>query len=194
MKLSKSQNRLLYSKFRLCLCLFLLTSCVEDVDFDQPTDITLTPIAESSLIFFEVEGNAFVVNGFEVQTVTDEISNIEIFQDDFVNEDLERVELYFEINNQIERRFDMQIDFIDIDGQLQRSTTFSVVPSEDGQTTTTEHIETFDEASIDQLKNTYTLRFTLRMQPSDDGSILDENTTETLELNSRGLFYFRIEV
>ena len=177
----------------LYLCLILMMSCIEDVDFDQPTDVILTPIVEASLVYLEVEGSRFVDNGSEISTVTDAVSNIEILEDEFVDDNLEKVELLFEVANQIPRRFDVQIDFRDIDDQLQRSTIFSVMPSINGETVVTEHIEIFDEASIEQLKNTYTIVFILNLQPSSDGSTLDENTTETIALDSKGKFYFRIE-
>ena len=193
MKIFSCLSQFWYARVMLLLCLLFMSSCIEDVDFDQPTDVILTPVIEASLVYLEVEGSRFIDNGSEVSTVTDAVSNIEILEDEFVDDNLEKVELFFDVANQIPRRFDVQIDFRDINDQLQRSTIFSVMPSADGEIVITEHIEVFDEASIEQLKNTYTIVLTLNLQPSSDGSTLNESTTETIALDSKGKFYFRIE-
>ncbi|MEM6686856.1 MAG: hypothetical protein AAF617_13815, partial [Bacteroidota bacterium] len=41
------------------ILLFFFASCVEDVDFEQAEDIAISPVVESSLIFFDFPASQF---------------------------------------------------------------------------------------------------------------------------------------
>ena len=72
-----------------CLIVILtITSCVEDVDFEQAENLTLTPVVASSVVYTDVAASRFSDNGTELQVVRDSIANIEIFTEQFVIDNL----------------------------------------------------------------------------------------------------------
>lgn len=178
----------------ISIVLALLVSCVKDVDFDQTEDIILTPVLTSSVVFTEVEASRFSENGMEVQTVRDSIANIEIFSDEFVNDNLVRVELVFEAINSINRTFNLQIDFLNEADELQHTFSFDALPSGSGNDIVTEFTEVFEDESLEALKISRKMVITLTLYPSTDGSVLNENSQGRIELQSKGIFYFNIIV
>lgn len=165
---------------------------MRDVDFDQTEDIVLTPVIASSAVFSEVEASRFSENGIELETVTDSVANIEIFSDEFVNDNLVKAELVFEAINSINRTFSLQIDFLNEADELQHTFSFDALPSNSGNDIVTEFTEVFENESIEALKASQKMVITLRLYPSTDGSLLDENSIGKIKLKSKGVFYFNI--
>ena len=171
-----------------------MTSCVKDVDFDQTEDIVLTPTITSSIVFTEVEASRFSEDGMELETVRDSVANIEIFTDQFVIDNLVRAELVFEATNSINRTFSLEIQFLNDANELQNEFSFDALPSNFGNDVVSEHIEVFEDESLEALKTSRKMVLTLRLQPSTDGSSLDENSTGKVGLKSKGIFYFNISI
>ncbi len=181
-----------YSSF-LLLSLLLVTSCISDVDFDQSTDVIIEPVTEVSLVFTDVEASRFVDNGAELQSVTDAVDNIEIFTNEVVVDYLVRADLFFEVTNQIDRAFEVNTIFLDDNDQLLRASQFSIDPQSSITSQPLLFTIEFDENNINSLIETKTIRFQFQLLPSTDGSTLTENDTETISLDSKGVFYFRAE-
>lgn len=174
------------------VCCLVSFSCVENVDFNQAEEIILTPTLESSLIFFEEPVTTFIDNsGVEIPTITDSVI-IEIFNDEFVKDNLQKAVLQFEATNSINRSFEAKVDFLDVLDELQHTLTFIVAPSVNGEEVITESIETFEGDNLEALKATNKLLLTLTILPSADGSTLDGNSTGTLSFRSKGTFFFNI--
>jgi hypothetical protein len=109
-----------------------------------------------------------------------------------VVENLVKADFLFKTTNTINRAFDAQIDFFDDVYQLQHTFNFGVGASANNQEIEVEYVEVFEGQELDALKTTTNLVLTLMLQPSNDGSVLDENSTGSLELQSKASFYFEI--
>ena len=171
-----------------------MISCVKDVDFDQVDDIMLTPVLTSSVVFAEVEASRFSENGTEIETVIDSVANIEIFSDEFIDDNLIKVEFVFEAINSINRTFNLQIDFLNDIDELQHTFSFDALPSNSGNDIISEFTEVFEDNSLESLKASTKMVIILRLNPSTDGSSLNENSTGKIELKSKGIYYFNIIV
>lgn len=176
--------------------LFILTliSCVKDVDFEQTDDIVLTPVLTSSVVFTDIEASRFSDNGMEIETVSDSVANIEIFTDEFVNDNLVKVELIFEAINSINRTFNLQVDFLNEMDELQQTFSFDALPSNSGNDVTTDFTVAFEGDDLVALKTSRKMVIALTLYPSTDGTSLNENSQGRIQLKSKGLFYFNIEV
>ena len=170
----------------------LLVSCVKDVDFDQADDLVLTPVAAASIVYSDVEASRFSINGFEIETVTDTIADIEIFTDDFVLDHLVKAESIFESTNTINRTFGMHITFLNEANEPVHSFSFDAAPSPTGEEVVSTHTEVFEDASLEALKMTRNIAVRFQLYPSTDGSTLDENSTGNISLKSVGTFYLNI--
>jgi len=176
-------------KFGSLFSLLLLTaSCVKDVDFDQAGDLLVTPALEVSLIHFEEPVSRFYDSSGIEQLVVVDSTNVTIFNDDFVSDNLIRAKFLFETTNSINRIFNAKIDFLDTDNQELLVIDFSVPASENNQPQVTIHEEIFENEALVDLKTTTQLVLTLTMQASTDGSILDENSIGLLKMRSKGSF------
>jgi len=168
----------------LVLLNLMLASCTKDIDFTQAEDLELNPVIESSLAFFDEPANQFLENENEI-LITQDFINIDIFNNQFTVDNLVKVDLVFETENSINRRFDLQIDFFDNSGQLQHS--FSITQE---ALSNNNYTEVFEDDTLDALKNTTAIFFTLRL--SSGNPPIDENTPGTIKLKSKAVFYFNI--
>jgi hypothetical protein len=168
---------------------FMLTSCVKDVDFDQAEDLLVTPTLEISLVRFNEPANRFVDENDIEQTIVRDSVRIEIFNDDFVVDNLRRAEFLFETTNSINRAFDAEIQFLNDDNELQHLIEFGVEASLANQELVNINEEIFENEAIADLTATTKLLLTFTMQDSNDGSSLNENSIGNLKLRSKGAFY-----
>ncbi|WP_452228646.1 MULTISPECIES: hypothetical protein [unclassified Lacinutrix] len=179
--------------FVFCLIGVLLSACVNDLDFSQGEDFAISPTLDASLIYFEESASSFIdENGAEQIVVRDSV-NIEIFTDPFTVDNLIKSEFLFQVSNSINRSFQAQIDFLDETGVLQHSFTFSVDASPTNEAIVIMHLETFENESLLALKQSVQIVITLRLLPSSDGSVIDENTPGILKFKSKATFYLLLD-
>ena len=101
------------------LVLFFTYSCFEDVNFDQTEDIVLTPVVEFDFIYSNFNTNEFLPEDavpnqdFMLDQPLQDTINFDLTSSDFGVDNLERIELTFEVKNQIERNFELQFQFLD---------------------------------------------------------------------------------
>ncbi|MEC3906901.1 hypothetical protein VOI54_07710 [Tamlana sp. 2201CG12-4] len=165
------------------LLVFIATSCTKPVDFEQAKDFEITPVIESSLIFFDEPANQFLDNGSEIRVVQDFVL-VSFFDDEFIVDNLIKAEFLFEVENSIHRNFELQIDLFDDSNQLQHTFTVSAQASSEG-----DFIETFEGTKLQALKSTTAIVFTLRMLP---GVPINQDTLGNIQLQSSAVFYFKI--
>ncbi|MCG2418462.1 hypothetical protein K8089_05450 [Aequorivita sp. F47161] len=103
-------NKLPLYVFVLVSTCLLFTACVKDTDFDQAEAISLTPIVELDLIYFNLQANRFFdsINSNPILTVSD-TTDIRFLDDSSLQEYLKRADFYFKFTNSIPR--DFQVDF-----------------------------------------------------------------------------------
>tara|TARA_R110000868_G_scaffold403811_1_gene681440 strand:+ start:1648 stop:2211 length:564 start_codon:yes stop_codon:yes gene_type:complete len=175
---------------RICVVIsysILVFSCVEDIDFEQTKDFEATPVLESSLIFFDEPANRFLDSGNEITVIQDSVL-VNFFNDKFIIDNLVKAEFQFEIINTINRAFELQVDLFD-DNQLQHTFTIFQEASSNNNENFTIYIETFEDNTLQALKRTNLLVFTLRLLP---GESVDQNTIGRIQLKSLAVFYFNI--
>ncbi len=163
--------------------------CTKDVDFNQANDFEVSPVLESSLIYFDAPAADFFVGGSEVATVQDFV-DIAIFNNDFVNNNLIKTEFVLETTNSINRAYNLRIDFLDSANQLQHSFITSAPASSTNKDVISSHTEVFEGSSLDALKQTTKLVFTLTMLA---GAPINNNALGSIHLESKGVFYFNYQ-
>ena len=164
-------------------------SCSKPVDFDQINDFEINPVVESSLIYLDEPATSFLESGEQIVIIRDYIQ-IDLFQNDFILENLEKAELVFEITNSINRDFSVTVDFIDSNSQRQHAFTIFVAASSNNAKVVSNYTEVFEDVSLEALKSTSVLVFTLNMLP---GAAINENTLGSISLKSKAVFYLNID-
>lgn len=168
----------------------LFSSCVKGLDFSQAEDLSAKPIIETSLVYFTLNQINFfdLVNSVEVVTPINDTSGFTVFNSKFVQENLIRAELNFEISNQFNREFTVNITFLD-DNDIETHKFKSIVVDENNQNF--KHIERIHIAGNTQFLSSKKIRVSIALSPSSDGSIIDPNTEQKLEFKSSGIFYLK---
>jgi len=175
-------------KIILIHILFVATSCVGDLDFDQVEDFEFEPTVTASLFNFDIAIDDFIEEEipFDVtttRTVTDETDLPPEFQSSLVQEDLDKIALEFEINNTFTAEFTITINFVD-DANTVLYTVPTIVMSANQETTETLEIVILENPAIlNATKISATIVF--------DGTLIS-GESPTLEFKSAGTFYFSI--
>ncbi len=169
---------------------FFITSCTKEVDFNQAKDLTLEPVLASDLIFFNAPAANFFVDGSELSTIRDSVI-IDLFNRDFVVDNVVKAEFVFETTNSINRAFSVQVDFLDDTDLLKHSFTVSTLASPTNTDVVTTHTEVFENSLLDALK--VSNKIILTIQALSGGSALNDNTPGRIQLKSKGIFYLKIE-
>ncbi|WP_346883362.1 hypothetical protein [uncultured Algibacter sp.] len=174
--------------FFLVLVLAVFCSrCTKPVDFDQANDLVIEPVVGSSIAFFNGKANDFN-EGAQGSIVTDTVS-IDVFGNNFVQDNLVKAELIFELTNSINRGYSLQVDFLDAMGLENQSLTFTVPASPSNVPVLTTFTEVFEDMALVDLKNTEFLIFTLTMLP---GQPITQDSLGEINLQSKGVFFLLV--
>ena len=169
-----------------CIALIGLSSCIEELDFDQVEDIKLTPTYTVSLIYSNLP-QTFLVSptGVELEKVSD-VTEINIFGNSTADR-LTKIDLEFEITNPFDRRF--TLDFKFLNGNSVETHTIPTIQVEENVSNfkVREEILLTQNSSILDSKK---IEITLKLLPSTDGSIIDINDNKSFIFQSAGTFYF----
>jgi hypothetical protein len=167
----------------IILSLFTI-SCSSNLDFDQVNDLKTTPVIVANLATFDVPASQFVVGGVE-QTISGDLLNFDVFQDNYFNNSLVKADLYFEINNTINRAYKIDLYFLDDSNNTIYTIPFNV-PAYTGTQNLVTKTEVFQNSNLDLLKKTKKIGFVVTMFP---GPALTANSTGSLKLRSSATVY-----
>ncbi|NMH87770.1 hypothetical protein [Flavivirga algicola] len=182
------QKQIIKYSFLVVAISLSLLSCVKDVDFDQADDFEISPVVESSLIFFEGQANRFLLNTNEIVSIKDSVT-VEFFNSNFIVDNLIKSEFVFEAVNSISKEFQVRVDLIN-DLELQvHSFTLTASPSTNGNDVLSDHTEVFENDKLEALKNTSKIVFTLSLL---SGETINQSTLGRIKLQSKAVFYLNI--
>ncbi|MBL4605889.1 MAG: hypothetical protein JKY02_09590 [Flavobacteriaceae bacterium] len=169
--------------------LFITTifcSCANDLDFDQ-IDLEHTPVINTPLVFFELDQNDFFddIGAIEISSVSD-ISEFRLLESSTIRDHVVFANVLFEVNNQFDRLFNVNVVFLDDNDDVTMSLTqFTILPGDPG-------FELREGISISNNPSFLTstkIRVTISLVPS--GVILDPDIPRTFKFKSSGIFYLR---
>jgi hypothetical protein len=163
-------------------------SCSSDLDFDQVNDLKLEPVVVANLATFDVPANEFVIGGIE-QNVAGDVMNFDIFKDTYFNDSLRRVDFFFEIDNTINRAYQINLYLLDANNSPLYTIPFDV-PAYSGVQNLVTKTEIFENSKLDLLKKSVKIAFLITMLP---GPALSESSLGSLKLHSSATVYFVVE-
>jgi len=168
----------------------LLFSCVKDTDFSQAENVTLTPVVELDLIYFNAEAGDFFdpVTNTSILTLRD-TTEIRFLDDTGIQESLIRAEFLFNFTNSIPRTFEVEFQFLnDMNEEMYVAMT-TVDAGTELEPVLTQFIDNVEGEEITQLtmSNRVVISVTI---PSSDASLqgvlnLQSKTTYYLEIKER---------
>jgi hypothetical protein len=93
--------------------IFLFSSCIKHVDFEQIEDLKAEPVFKTSLVYFTLNQITFFdrINSLEIIAPISRSSKFLSLNSSYVRENL--IKLEFEIINQFDRDFRVNFEFLD---------------------------------------------------------------------------------
>lgn len=173
----------------LCSILILMSSCVENVDFNQANNLVVTPAVTASLVNSTITQNELVIGGSEINMPITQTSLFTVFENENTSNKLERAVLQFNINNRFNRGFRIEFLFLqENDTTAYGPITLNINPNQSDFTQQEEIIL----ANNPNFRTARKVRVTVQLLPSTDGSMIDINVPASLIFKSSGTFHFRI--
>lgn len=176
-----------YYKSALALFLaFAVVSCVKDVDFDQAGNITLQPEIQADLLIFDIDQKEFVdlETNLPVQVIRDTV-RLEFLDDDYIQDDLVKVEFSFRYRNSFPQSFNNKISFLSENDNLQHQVNFVTDGGSQGAPSLTEKIELIELSNINVIKRSIKMVVEIEVISNNEPFI------GTLSFESKGLFSFQ---
>ena len=167
----------------------LLCSCSERLDFSQIEDFSLAPVVESSLVFFTLNQLSFFddAHTLEEQPVVNDVTNFSFLQNEWVQENLVKVDFDIHVNNQFDRDFDVVFIFFDANNVQ----TYAIQPMRIAKNEQDfNHQERINILENEQFLRATKVQVMIQLLPSSDGTSLDPLVAQTIAFKSAGTFYF----
>ncbi|MGL2994688.1 hypothetical protein [Flavobacterium sp. TSSA_36] len=168
--------------------LFISGSCSSDLDFDQANDIELRPVVIGNLASFDVAAKQFVNNGIE-QTVSIDTPELGVFNDTFFKKNLIQTDLFFEVDNTINRAFELQLFFLD-DANAPVTSIRMDIPAYIGSSNIVTKTVVYQGANLDALKQSKKIAFVITLL---SGPPLNASSVGNLKLRSNLTAFFDIK-
>lgn len=178
--------KLILKKILLITFFINYFSCTSNLDFEQVEVIETTPIYNVSLGFFNITSNGF--SGPDNIPVTSVSSDIEyrIFENTLLRDNLKKQEYAIEITNLFNRAFEIEISFLDFDGNNTFSSFTYTVNANDRDFKEKIIIDDIDTRNSN-VKNTTTLR--LKISLEDESIPLNEANSGSFNFKSSTTLY-----
>jgi hypothetical protein len=163
-----------------------LNACVENLDFNQ-IEYSATPVYHSPLVFFDLNQNNFIdpTTNTEIATVID-VTDFTYLETSVFRDNLERVELAIEVNNQFDRDFMFTMEFLDENNNLVYSIgNFTATANQ----LTVPTINPIVIANNQNFLQTRKIRITIDMGSST--TPLSPNVIQNISFKSSGTYYVR---
>ena len=168
--------------------ILLISSCVKNVDFDQADDFSAEPEYIASLVYFKIPAVNFLdTNNVELNTPLDEITEIEIFQESYIQDNLVQLKIDYEIDNPYDRVFNIIIEFMDDNN----NTTYALSPINITANSSLSNSETIIIADNPQILNSTKFKTTLVLDNSS-GTAISPNDFNEFIFKSAGTFSFKL--
>lgn len=180
----------LFSNKNISLLFLVLASwsCSSDLNFDQVNDVKIDPVVTANLTYFDLQAHEFVNGGVEAPFLITDF-DFDVFNDPFLYDHLVRADLFFEMTNTIDRRYLIDVVFLNNSNEALYYISFDMLAST-GSPQVVKKTEVFKDLDLNLLKQTKRLGFRLAMLP---GNLLTENSLGSLKLKSSATIYMEIE-
>ncbi|MCM0666140.1 hypothetical protein [Flavobacterium tyrosinilyticum] len=167
---------------------FLLFSCSSDLNFDQVNDFKIEPVFVANLAYFNIQANRLIDDGGT--NVYPDVRDFDVFKEKFFNERLKKAEFDFEVENNINRAFVLNMLLLNDQNEVLQTISFTV-PSYKGTPNVIKYpTEVFENARLDLLKQTQKIGFVVVIA---SGPPLNSQSEGNLKLRSSATAYLVIE-
>ena len=164
---------------------FTTVSCVDDLDFDQINDYSVTPEFTTALTFFKILTFQFFNSAGIQESERTDITDLRIFDNSYVKDKLIKLDFNIDIKNEFDKVFIIQIEFLNQNNSLTYRFKEIIISANDLDFN---FLEEIDVNSNQNVKNTSKVRINVKL--ANPLLPIDPNDTTELELKSSLKLYF----
>lgn len=183
--MNKLLGQNLFKIFFLAL-LFLSSSCVRDVDFDQYEEIVLTPEAAIDLVFFTISADDFSGGASGEEVMARDETRLDFLDDDYIQNDLVRADFNFRFTNSFQSPLTATIRFLSPSNSVQHIIVIPVPGGNLNSPATADYTESIFQDQIVRIKRSIKVSIEITANEPLD-------TEGSLQLESKGFYYFQFE-
>jgi hypothetical protein len=171
--------------------IFLFSSCIKHVDFEQIEDLTAEPIFKTSLVYFTLDQVTFFdrINSLEIVAPISKTSKFLSLNSSFIRKKLSLLSLDFEIINEFDRDFKVNFEFLDDNNKVTHSFKNFVIEANNLNFLETESIVV---SGNQKFLSSTKIRVSIQLSPSDNGGVINPNIDKKLVFKTAGTFYLKI--
>ncbi len=199
-----------FSKSYIFLLLSIFTiGCVKELDFDQANDIEITPILESSLVYFDLNAESTVdkvLNVYEIDELPpielfnsfnypatiqlSDTTSVEVFNDAFFTENLIEADILYQFTNSTNIPYTADVRFLNEDDELIYNTLFVVNSGSENTPFVMNQTDNFTNDELNNITNTQKIAVNFSIEVTPDFLY---NPVGSLTFKSSGTFYFLVD-
>ena len=171
--------------------IFLFSSCIKHVDFEQIEYLTAEPVYTTSLVHFTLNQVTFFdrINSLEIVAPISKTSKFLSLNSTYVRENLSLLSLDFEIINEFDRDFTVDFQFLDDNDKVTHSFKTFVIKSNKLNFSTTESIVV---SGNQKFLSSTKIRVSIQLSPSANGGVINPNVDKKLVFKTAGTFFLKL--
>ncbi|MFT5846988.1 MAG: hypothetical protein ACJARX_000061 [Psychroserpens sp.] len=168
-----------------------LTSCVNDIDFDQTEDILPRPTLESSLVFSSLNAPRFIddTTQQEILVLTD-TTRLEFINSDFFVDQLAKTNLTFRFANSLDRSFNIDLIFVNDSNEQRYLVQVEVLAGQPASPTLIASNFLIQEPELSLFKEATKLIYIISLPETINP--IEISDLGVLKLESKATFYFEL--
>ena len=174
--------------FGVFILIFLCFSCTSNLDFNQASSLKLTPVVVANFASFEILASQFVSGGIE-RAIPSVESNFDLFKDSFLYNNVTGIDLYFEMNNTINRDYEIELYFLNTTNSKVYTSTFTIPANATASTLYTKNL-IIGGSDLTLIKTARKIGFQITMLP---GTPLTSSSLGSLKLRSSATVYLTVQ-
>lgn len=162
--------------------LFVLISCVKDVDVNQYEEVIFTPEAAIDLIYFTITSKNFSAGANGNLTAADS-TRLDFLDDNYIQDGLLRADFNYRFTNSFSQELIAQIRFLSESGAVQHEVTIPISAGSPASPVIVDYTEIINKDQIHKIKRSIEMSIEITMQ---DGSAVEGE----LQMKSKAYYYF----
>ncbi len=173
-------------KYLLLPLLLLFTSCVKDVDFDQYSEIAVSPTVAIDLVYVSLSTPDFMKVEAAAPLSFKEEVQLDFEEYDFIQKDLVKIQLEFNYLNTFPQKFQSTIRFMAGKKTVKYTVPVEIPAGSPLEPQVIELVEVIEGKELEIIKHSSRMTIELEMEPNT------QQIEGELELRAKALYTFEL--
>jgi hypothetical protein len=166
--------------------LFLLFSCVKDVDLDQIDEVVIPPTAAIDLVFFDLEASDLKDTSSGAKVASDD-TRLEFLDDDYIQDGLMRADFIFKFVNTFQQPGTATVKFLSASNSLRHQVVIDIPSGTANSPAVVNITEIVGVEQISRIRNSIKMSVDIEIFPNS------EPLEGTLKMESKAYYYFEFK-